>query len=335
MITRSVCLLIVICLVTIVGCHILPTPGPTPGPNTEDGDLEACRELVRSHNAPLIIAVRVAITKATGTPVEAMETTKNGQTVYRVLIKSQSSKPTPIAVSQSEVDGEKIPDPSSVDDCRALDESKVAKIITAMRLARNNVPGKLVKAKFTEYEGYFVYSVTIQDSAGKNHEVQVESDRMKIVSPQLVACKELVKSHNAPLIVAVRVAMPNNATDIPVEAMETTKSGQTVYRVLIQGQSGKPKTIDVSQRMVDGEKITDPSSVDDCRALDESKVAKIITAMRIARNNVPGRLVKAKFMEYKGYFVYSVTIQDSAGKNHEVQVDSDRMIILNPTGVGH
>jgi len=147
-------------------------------------------------------------------------------------------------------------------------------------------------------------------------------------------CKELVESHNAPLIIAVRVAI-TKATGTPVEAMETSKSGQTVYRVLIQGQAGMPKTIDVSQHEVDGGMITDPSSAADCHALDESKVEKIITAMRLARNNVPGRLVKAKFTKYEGNFVYSVTIQDSAGKSHEVQVDADHMIILNPTGVGH
>lgn len=114
--------------------------------------------------------------------------------------------------------------------------------------------------------------------------------------------------------------------------METTNNGQTVYRVRMQGQSGKPKLIEVGQREVDSEKIIDPTSAADCQSLDESKVEKIITAMRVAVNSVPGRLEKAK-VNYKGYFVYSVTIRDSAGKEHAVQVDSENMKILNSTGV--
>ena len=151
-------------------------------------------------------------------------------------------------------------------------------------------------------------------------------------SPELAACKELVKSHNNPPIIALRVAK-EKAAGAPVEVKEAMKNGQTVYHVLIQGQSGKPKLIEVGQREIDDEKLADPSSAADCQSLDESKVERIITAMRIAVKSVPGRLEKAT-VNYKGYFVYTVTILDSGGKDHVVQVDSESMKILTSTGGG-
>jgi uncharacterized membrane protein YkoI len=151
-------------------------------------------------------------------------------------------------------------------------------------------------------------------------------------SPELAACKELVWSHNIPTIIAVRAAK-EKAAGAPVEVKETMKNGQTVYHVLIQGQSGKPKLIEVGQREIDDEKLADPSSAADCQSLDESKVERIITAMRIAVKSVPGRLEKAT-VNYKGYFVYTVTILDSGGKDHVVQVDSESMKILTSTGGG-
>lgn len=148
--------------------------------------------------------------------------------------------------------------------------------------------------------------------------------------PELAACKELVTSHNAPLIIAVRVAK-TKSTGTPVEVKRAMMNGQTRYHVLIQGQSGKPKLIEVVQREIDDEKITDPSSAADCQSLDESKVERIITAMRAAVKSVPGRLETAT-VSYKGYFVYTVTIRDSSGKDHVVQVDSESMKILTSTG---
>ena len=150
-------------------------------------------------------------------------------------------------------------------------------------------------------------------------------------SPELAACKELVKSHNKPLIIALRAAK-GKATGAPVAIEEAMKNGQTVYHVLIQGQSGKPKLIEVGQREIDDEKLADPSSAADCQSLDESKVERIITAMRIAVKSVPGRLEKAT-VNYKGYFVYTVTIRDSGGKDHVVQVDSENMKIITSTGL--
>ena len=159
-----------------------------------------------------------------------------------------------------------------------------------------------------------------------------QKPRPKPDSPEFAACKELVWSHNIPTIIAVRAAK-GKVAGAPVEVKETMKNGQTVYLVLIQGQSGKPKLIEVGQREIDDEKLADPSSAADCQSLDESKVERIITAMRIAVKSVPGRLEKAT-VNYKGYFVYTVTIRDSGGKDHEVQVDSESMKILTSTGVG-
>ena len=159
-----------------------------------------------------------------------------------------------------------------------------------------------------------------------------QKPRPKPDSPELAACKELVWSHNIPTIIAVRAAKAK-ATGAPVEVKEAMKNGQTVYHVLIQGQSGKPQLIEVGQREIDDEKLADPSSAADCQSLDESKVERIITAMRIAVKSVPGRLEKAT-VNYKGYFVYTVTIRDSSGKYHTVQVDSENMKILTSTGGG-
>jgi uncharacterized membrane protein YkoI len=143
-----------------------------------------------------------------------------------------------------------------------------------------------------------------------------------------------VKGLNVPLIIAVRVAI-HKAAGTPVQATETQHNGQTVYRVFIQSQSGRPKLIDVSQRDVDAEKFEDPSSTAECKPFREAKEEKIITAMRIAWKDVNGRLEKVIFEEYENHLVYSVTIQDSAGKYHVVRIDSDSRKILKHEVIGH
>ena len=146
---------------------------------------------------------------------------------------------------------------------------------------------------------------------------------------QLAVCRELVKTLNAPLIIAVKAAT-STVEGTPVEATEIKRAGQLSYRVLVQGQSGRPRAVDVAQPTVDAEKLVEPSSPTECKSLPKvsEEKHKIITAMRLAQQKVPGRLVKAVFGKYEDRFLYTVTVEDSTGNTHLVRVDADAQKII-------
>ena len=166
-----------------------PKPPPPPPRTPVDPKLAACRELVKTLNAPLITAVKVATSTVEGTPVEATEIKKAGQLSYRVLVQGQSRKPRAVDVGQPTVDAEKLVEPSSPIECKSLPKASEEKhkIITAMRLAQQRVPGRLVKALFGKYEDRFLYTVTVEDSTGNTHLVRVDADAQKIIKEEIVA----------------------------------------------------------------------------------------------------------------------------------------------------
>lgn len=200
MITRRFYVLVGIYLVVTIGCASTPNPhdcdqkgsnqNNCPGSDskiTEQKRLERCKELVKNYNDPLIVAVRVAIKKSAGTPVETMKVTNTTQTVYHVHIQNPSGHPNLTVVGQPEIDGNKIKDHSSADDCKPIyEEINKVKIINAMGMAQKTVHGSLEKAILQEYEGHNVYSVTTKDSAGKYHLVRVDSDSMKVLKREVL-----------------------------------------------------------------------------------------------------------------------------------------------------
>lgn len=200
MITRRLSILVGIGLVVTIGCASTPKPDDCnqkgADPNTCHGvdaktpdqrRLERCKELVKNYNDPLIIAVRVAMKKAAGTPVEAIKIADNGQTAYHVRIQNPSGHPTLTVVGQPEIAGNKIDDPSSTDDCRPIyEEIRKMKLIKAMGVAQTAVPGSLEKATLQEYEGHTGYSVITKHASGTYHLVRVDSDSMKILKREVL-----------------------------------------------------------------------------------------------------------------------------------------------------
>lgn len=204
-------LLNLICFIAIFGCETTrpsdgskpadheETPGPTSRPNHTSKDsgkkptkrppqseLAECRELVKSLNGSLIIAVRVATSKVSGTAVQAMEVKKNGHRAYRVLVQGQSGGPKSVDVDQLMVDAEKLVEPSSPADCKSLYDVTEEKIITAMRLAQTHLKGRLEKAVFEKYDDDYVYAVTVADSNGQYHILRVDADAKKVVKEELI-----------------------------------------------------------------------------------------------------------------------------------------------------
>ena len=175
-------------------------------------------------------------------------------------------------------------------------------------------------------------TVDRHEESERNKRKHKEQGRPKApVSPELAACRELAKSLNAPLMTAVRVAT-SKASGTPVEAMEVKEAGRRGYRVFVQGQSGKPKVIDVDQQMVDAEQIVEPSSLVECKSVHDIKEEKIVTAIRLAQERVPGRPIKAQFGKYEDRFLYTVTMEEPRGSSQLVRVDADarRIVKIDP-----
>jgi uncharacterized membrane protein YkoI len=147
-------------------------------------ELASCRELVKNLNAPHITAVRVAIGKISGTPVEIEEIKHAGRTFYRVLIQPPAGKPQVINVDQQMLDAEQLIEPSSMTECKSTRDTKEQKIIAAIRLAQRHFPGRLAKARFGKYDDRFLYTVTVQDAEGKSRLVRVDAEAMKVISTE-------------------------------------------------------------------------------------------------------------------------------------------------------
>jgi uncharacterized membrane protein YkoI len=145
--------------------------------------------------------------------------------------------------------------------------------------------------------------------------------------PQVSECKELVKSLNSPLAIAVRVAL-GKVSGTAVQAAEMKKADHIFYRVLVQGESGKPKSLDVTQETIEGEKLVEPLSLAECKSLYTAKQPKIVIAIQLAQKHVNGKAQNAVFQRYGENYVYSVGVTDSSGQSHNVFVDANEKTIV-------
>lgn len=192
MVKQVACLALIMGLITGSGCatgESPPTssrPGPDvpPPPPPPDPDWAKCRKLTKTLNTALISSVRAALKKVSGTPVETMEIIEAGQPVYHVQIVNQRKQIQTVRVEQPAVDAEKLADPSSLHECKTLlnAKSKEERIITAMRLAQQKAPGRLVKAQFGKYEDRFLYTITVEDAKGNSHLVRVDPESRKVIN---------------------------------------------------------------------------------------------------------------------------------------------------------
>lgn len=145
--------------------------------------------------------------------------------------------------------------------------------------------------------------------------------------PQVSECKELVKNLNSPLVIAVRVAL-SKLSGTAVQATEMKKADHIFYRILVQGESGKPKSLDVGQDAIDAERLVEPLSAAECTSLYTVKQPKIVTAIQLAQKQLNGRAHNAVFKRYGDDYAYSVGVTDSTGQYHTVIVDADEKTIV-------
>ncbi len=150
---------------------------------------------------------------------------------------------------------------------------------------------------------------------------------LKQPDPQVSECKELVKNLNSPLAIAARVALVK-FSGTAVQAAEMKKADRIFYRVLVQGESGKPKSLDVTQETIEGEKLVEPLSSAECKSLHAVKQPRIVMAIQLAQKHVNGKAQNAVFTQYGENYVYSVGVTDSSGQSHNVFVDADEKIIV-------
>ncbi|BFU95617.1 MAG: hypothetical protein NTNFB02_23390 [Nitrospira sp.] len=140
-------------------------------------------------------------------------------------------------------------------------------------------------------------------------------------------CKELVKNLNSPLAIAVRVAL-GKYSGTAVQADEMKKTDRIFYRVLVQGDSGRPKSFDVTQETIEGEKLVEPPSSPECKSLYAVKQPSIVIAIHLAQKHLNGRAQNAVLMAYGQNDIYSVGVTDSSGQSHNVFVDADEKKII-------
>lgn len=145
--------------------------------------------------------------------------------------------------------------------------------------------------------------------------------------PQVSECAELVRNLNSPLAVAVRVAL-GKFSGTAVQAAEMKKTDHIFYRVLVQGDSGKPKSLDVTQETIEGEKLVEPPSSAECKSLYAVKQPSIVIAIQLAQKHLNGRAQNAVLTRYGKRFAYSVGVTDSSGQYHNIVVDADEKTIV-------
>lgn len=190
---RSWNMLIVVLFVIAVGCQgsnppIPPpiSPSPSPIPSVPPSSHATCREWAKWQSSPLGIASRVAAAQAVGTPVKAKEIKKDGHSSYQVVIQPASGKTRSVDIAQRTIDDEKLVEPLSPAQCKAL-EDHVGKeeypIVKAIHLAEEQLNGTAQEAAFSklgEEDGY-AYVVIVADSKGQQYRVFVDAHERKII----------------------------------------------------------------------------------------------------------------------------------------------------------
>lgn len=146
------------------------------------------------------------------------------------------------------------------------------------------------------------------------------------------ACREWVKWKNTSLRIAIRVAVAKYGAGTPVLAKEIKEDGHSSYQVAMQGPSGKPTSVNIAQRMVDDEKLVEPLSSAQCKALEE-QVGKeeypIVTAIRLAEEQLNGAAQEAVFVKVTpDRYAYSVYGTDSIGQQYRVLVDAVERTVI-------
>ncbi|MGE0642622.1 MAG: PepSY domain-containing protein [Nitrospira sp.] len=148
-------------------------------------------------------------------------------------------------------------------------------------------------------------------------------------SPE-AACRERVKLQNSPLGIASRVAAIK-ASGTPVQAKEIKKNGHSVYQVVMQAASGKPRSVDIDPHMVNEEKLVGPLSPAQCKALEDQngkEAFPIVTAIQLAEEQLNGTAQEAAFELRDGVYGYVVTVADAKGQQYRVLVDAHERKII-------
>ncbi|MGE0642621.1 MAG: PepSY domain-containing protein [Nitrospira sp.] len=144
------------------------------------------------------------------------------------------------------------------------------------------------------------------------------------------ACRERVKLQNSPLGIASRVAAIK-VSGTPVQAKEIKKNGHSVYQVVMQAASGKPRSVDIDPQMVAEAQLAEPVSSAQCKALEDQdgkEAFPIATAIQLAEEQLNGTAQEAAFELRDGVYGYVVTVADAKGQQYRALVDATAKTII-------